>query len=59
MAQKIVDIERERRGFAILPSLTELAALHMLGTTSEVKAMFPTDQATSSELNRRINKVLG
>lgn len=57
MAWKILAIEKARRGAARFPSLTELAGALILGTTDEVIDMYSNDEATRSEVVRRINAV--
>ena len=58
MAKKIVAFERIRRGPALFPSLTEIAALLTLGTPDQVRKMHAEDEATQAEITRRIGKVM-
>ena len=52
----MVYLERKRRGAAIMPSLTEIAARLITGQTlEELQALFGTDQQRLNEFNKRYN----
>lgn len=51
-------VEQDRRGAALIPSLTELGAAMILGTTDEVIALYADDETTRSEVTRRINRLM-
>lgn len=58
VARLIMSVEQDRRGAALIPSLTELGAAMILGTTDEVIQLYSDDETTRSEIIRRINTLM-